>query len=787
MVSTNTVCFEAICRIYRTSVVDHIRRILTEKYPSDWGRQLKSPFSKEWDDIERNAELRRRTGELLAPLRDEFDILDVNHFYNLFEKYFEVLFPRPATVGDVERKQQKQAILGWTRTIKNMRDPVLGHPADYDIGIQDALAMLDSAARILTFVDEGVATQVRNMWEDLRQGGLKFAVDDPRDERIVEASTLPSRESIAPRFVGRQTELAKLNEWKEDPHSHVWLLAGDGGKGKTAIAYEFAVATKDDPRSDIEIVIWLSAKARRFESGRSFEIESPDFWDLDSVLDGILRAYGAIEFTEADRQAKTQECLTYLELLPALIVLDDVDSLEGENDDAINFFTERVHVTPSKVLLTSRRVPFGMGSRSTQVAGFESSSGDGIRFIDSRIEMYGLDPAQFNRTVKNRILDACDGSPLFVQDLLRLCVVGELPNSAIQLWTERQGESARRYALQREFDLLSDIAKRVLLTCALFPGPVSEPEVEVSAQITKDQSHSAIQELQRLFLLPGTRLIEEAPRFDLNANTRRLVQEVYGRSDLARRISSVIKASLGRINPTPARRAQVGQYIRQAVSFVKLDQHEQAESTLLRAIDLHHDVADLHGSLGWVYKTWPNQTRLTDARIKFARSADLRSMKVDTYRHWSQMEMQQSEWTSAAVAAERGLAIIGSAEQLSYLAGRARSQLAKDLYQQAQTGRAREEAIRAESHLRDALLDIVDVETGQYRFHSQVHRAMVINYEHMIRIAQYQRDPRGEDRSIRLLSAALRVWQKEHPDDPNTYSESQRLEYWFPTLTDQQN
>ena len=783
MVSTNTVCFEGICRIYRTSVVGHIRLAFLAKYPDDWLARLKSPFKKEWQAIASNAQLRRQTGELGAQLRDEFDILGVNHFHNVFEKYFEDLFPSVNSMTTNERKQQKQAILGWARSIKNMRDPVVGHPADDDISIRDALLMLDASRRILECIDPSAAERVGKLWNDLRQGELTFMTEDIGNERVVETSTLPSRESIAPRFVGRQSELAKLNEWYNDPYSRVWMLAGDGGKGKTAIAYEFAVAIKNRSPIDLEIVIWLSAKARRFESGRSFEIESPDFWDLDSVLDCVLRAYGAIDFVEQDTQARIEQCVEYLKLLPALVILDDVDSLEGENDDAINFFTERVHGTPSKVLLTSRRIPFGMGSRSTQVTGFETASEEGIKFIDSRIDMYELDPGQFNRSVKSRILKACDGSPLFVQDLLRLCVVGETPNSAIKLWTERQGEPARKYALQREFEMLSDLAKRVLLTCALFPGPVSEPEIEVAATVTKDECHSAIQELQRLFLLPKTRFIEEAPRFDLNTNTRRLVSEVYGRTDLAQRISNLIRVLIWQAKPTPALREQIGQRIRQAVSFVKLNQYTEAESTLLKAIDLYPEAADLHGSLGWVYKSWHPQRRYTDARSRFTRAAELRSSREDTYWHWAQMELGQSEWTSAAEAAERGLATFDSSERLSYLTGLARSRLAKDLYQQAHFGRAKQEALHAEAHLKAALLDMNDLESGQFDFHSQVHRAKVINYEHLVRISQSEQDGRGGAQYIRLLGHSLALWRSEHPDDPNTISESQRLENRFPSLS----
>ncbi len=784
MWSTNTLCFEGIGRVYRNSVVQHIRETFKKTFPDDWLTELKSPFQKEWASVKNDAEIRRQTGELGSQLVDEFDLLGVNHFYNLFDKYFSELFPCNPNTPLETKKQTKNAILSWARTIKNLRDPALGHPADADIDTKDTLMMLDSARRILDFIDPTAAKRIEDIWESVSVGDLQFAVETLPEQRLVEASTLPSRETIAPSFVGRRSELAILRKWLEDPHSRVWLLAGDGGKGKTAIAYEFAVSVCKESPQDLETVIWLSAKARRFESGQSVDIESPDFWDLNSALDCVLRAYGAIDFADNDLKAKSDECIEYLSQLPALVILDDVDSLEGQNVEAMNFFMERSQGTSSKVLLTTRRVPFGMEPRVTQVTGFESGSKDGIEFIDSRIELYGLDLSQFSRATKNNVLEACDGSPLFMQDLLRLCIVGETPNEAVRLWKDRLGDSARKYALGREFDMLSESAKRVLLTCALFPGPVSLPEIEVAADIPKDQCHSAILELHKLFLLPRPRFIEEAPRFGLNINTRQLVREVYGETDLARRISSSIKVILRQADTTPAHRDQIGQHIRQAVSFVKLDRHSEAESTLLHAQDLYPENADLHGSLGWVYKSWKPQTRYTDARRQFSRAADLKSSKEDAYRHWWGMEQAQHEWTSAAEAAERGRGILSSSQQLAFMAGLSRSQLAKDLYQQAQYSRAEQEAHKAQIHLRDALLDLDKVETGQYQFHSRVHRATVINYEHLVRISQSQGNSGGEGHFIRLLARSLRHWANEHPSDPNTFSEKQRLVYQFPSLGD---
>ena len=767
--NNNTICYEGIQNIYRNSVVRHIRKVLTAKYPDDFVMKVKNPFKKEWDKIKANAEAPRQTGQIEAPLVDELDILSVNHFQNLFDVYFDDIF---VGMSEEVHKETKQAILGWTKNVKDVRDP-LSHPAEHPITDSDAMTLLDSARKILEKFDPEGATRLMDLWQDVRTGGQSY--------QPLEGSTLPSRESIAPRFVGRQLELNELNNWIKDPNSRVWMLAGDGGKGKTAIAYEFAAATRNQPPPGLETVIWLSAKARRFESGGAVSIESPDFWDMDSALDWVLRAYGAVGFEEKNTTEKIEECLEFLSLLPALIILDDVDSLEGQNVGAMNFFVHRTHATSSKVLLTSRRVPFGFEPMVTQVTGLERE--DGFKFIDSRIRMFRLDPAQFDRAVQGRLLKACDGSPLFVQDLLRLCSVGESPDRAIKLWQDREGEAARRYALQREFDMLSNSAKKVLLACALFPEPISLPEIEIVAEIPEYECRSAIQELQQLFLIPKPRFVEEVPRFGLNVNTKRLVVDVQGGTDLAKRISSSIKVITGKSEATPAIRGRIGQVIRQAVSLVKLSKHPEAEETLSRALTSYHSNADLHGSLGLVYKSWTPVSRYADARNQFSRAADLQSKSEDMYRHWSDMEMKNQEWTAAANAAERGIGVVlPQSMQLAFNAGFARSRLARDLYQQAQYARAEQEAAKAKTHLEKALVDLEELETGQYQLHSQVHRATVINCEYLVRISEARQEPGRANHFLRLLANYLARWEIEHPVDPNVDSETRRLLYRFPGL-----
>ena len=784
MLSMNSICYEGVCRIYRNAVVNHIRETLSKEYPEDWEEKVRAPFRKEWETIRKDAYTRRNTGELTGKISDDADLLGVNHFYNLFEKYFDDLVPDTGNIPEDDRRQRRQAVLGWARTIKNLRDPVIGHPAEADVTKQDAFIMLDSARRILKFIDPASSEEVAKLQDtaiSLESGPPDEVIEA---QRQLEASTLPTRESIVQRFVGRRSEIQKLNDWLNDPHSRVWLLAGDGGKGKSSIAYQFALETLEEPPNDLEIVIWLSAKARRLVSGQSVDVETPDFADLESALEWVLRAYGAPDIEDQYLEAKEDECRTYLAQLPALIILDDVDSLEGQNLELVmSYFLYRTQAPKSKILLTSRRVPLGM--QHTQVEGFELGSADGSTFIRSRLQLLGLDEQQFTTNVVNQILEACDGSPLFVEDLLRLCKIGEQPHSAIQKWKRDGGETARKYALQREFDMLSVPARKVLLACALYEGAASLPEIRAAADLTERICNDALSELQDLFLVPRPQLVEGTPRFALNSNTRRLVKEVLGSSDMAARISNIIKQVSGQPPTSRIQRQRVGQFIRQAVTQVKLSEYTSAEKTLLEALRLHPENPDLNGTLGWVYKSWFPKPRRADARKYFVRAAELKAPKVDTYRHWWAMESDIREWTSAALAAEKGLEVLQTSERLAYMAGFARSQCAKDLLQQAQYIRAKQENSKAEEHLKNALLDPDEVGSGQYRFHSNVHRAKVLNFENQVRISQIQQDTKSERNSIRLLSNALKRWANEHPDDPNARSERQRLQYWFPQLSNQ--
>jgi len=572
--------------------------------------------------------------------------------------------------------------------------------------------------------------------------------------------------------------------WIREPEQRLWLLAGDGGKGKTAIAYEFATRVAEDAPKPLDVVIWLSAKRQRFLEGHAAEIETPDFWDLGSALERVLSAYGWLHKSSADMKQRQEEALDHLEVLPALVILDDIDSLEGEGLKALAFFVWDVtRKTRSKVLLTSRRVPYyGMEAFTCQVEGFQPASQEGRQYVHSRIVMFGLDPSTFSVGIVDQLIRDTDGSPLYIEDLLRLCKVGVPVSQAIREWKQRGGELARRYALGRELESLTRNAREVLLACALWPGPVSLSDIQAATALKSDGVQSAVTELQQLFLVPRPRLIQDVPRFDLNLNTRQLVLETEADSERKRRIESATKALVGKLQSTFRQHNRISEFVRQAVTLVVTDKHSEAEATLKAALKEYPENPDLLGQLGWVYKNWKSTPRITDAREHFLRSAQLQCTQFEMFRHWTEMEYSENEWTHLEKAGEAALKIFPGNLLFRYRAGYALSRLSRQLMQEAQYGRAREEAQKAIAHLEKALIPPEELQTGEYLIHSQTYRALVLTCETLIRIAWSQHNTVDMNYSLRECALYLRRWNAEHPGDKFAADEAERLALALPGL-----
>jgi len=352
------------------------------------------------------------------------------------------------------------------------------------------------------------------------------------------------------------------------------------------------------------------------------------------------------------------------------------------------------------------------------------------------------------------MLRITEGSPLYLEDLLRLCSVMPIA-TAIGNWRDRAGDGARQYALGRELEMLTPRAKEVLVAACIPSKPVSHVEIEAMTGLSTDEIAGSLKELQKIFLVPKPALYEGEERYNVNINTKLLVRKGLGDQDSFRRIQeafrNLTKGSGSGHDPV------VSAAIRRAAVLVRAQEQAKAEAYLKNAISMRPNQPDLLAFLGWVYKAWVPR-RITEAREQFLRAVQLKCSNADMYRHWFEMESEQKEWAKAAEAAEQGIKLAGETSLLLFNAGYAHGRLGRELLQGLHSEKAKEELLKSRRWLRMALRVSA---SGKDRPSSELFRALVLSAESLNR--------RDE------LVDYFKWWLKFYPGDIDARTEWARL------------
>jgi tetratricopeptide (TPR) repeat protein len=729
---SNAICYQGIQRIFRNAVVVFLRDRITRVFPQDFSNRLKKPFGDEWTKAESNANLSRANLGTTTTIRDDFDLLGTNHFYNLFDIYFDKLFTPDAGHRANTPKPVKARFMGNLKAIKDCRDP-LSHPVEEEVPIQEAQHLLYCAQEILRWIDcADEAKELAALADQLNGTGA--------DEQS-QLRRLPSEDSIYLEFVGRGSLLRDLTECFANPLNKRCLLAGDGGKGKSAAAFRF-VQNLPPSIGQYPLILWLSAKKKRFSEGVTTKIETPDFGTVDEAVDRILNEYGATsEDLAKDFGSKKRLLFEYLDDFPAFIVADDIDSVL-EDDDVVGLFTHEIPHTRSTVLMTSRRsIP---GIRTFTVPGFDQSEAE--EFIKSRIRIYGLDKASFSGPVIKKIVICTDGSPLYMDDLLRLAKILDV-NQAISIWTEKGGDEARKYALQREVEKLSLDGRKVLVAAAVQDEPISFAELKDILEFSEERLLSALIELQTLFLFPKAPAVEGEQRYQINLNTKKLVRFVEGSNEFYARIENRGKALAGKL-PT-LQHGLVASLIRQAMLRFNAGQHGEAETILMGAIEKYPNAADLHGVLGFMYR---RMGRVADATAHFEAAYKLKSKNPETYLHWMKMEISEKEWSKAISVADRALKLVPDAYEIVERKVYALRQAGFDLHRGLHSEKAAKMWIEAVEEIDKSIKSPETLPAGARALNASMYYTIVVCLDML--------------NQFRERNRWLERWDREHPDDP---------------------
>ena len=377
------------------------------------------------------------------------------------------------------------------------------------------------------------------------------------------------------------------------------------------------------------------------------------------------------------------------------------------------------------------------------------------------------------------------GYPLFVDDLIHHAAFFGI-DQALRHWTQRKGDAARQYVLQRQIEYLSASSGDVLIALSAANRALKIVEISAIAGLTDDDSEAGVRELLRWRMV--NQVIEEdsdTPAFRMNNNTSRLVQQTFRSDGRMKTCIDAFKALSGERVPE-AKRSAIAKIVTRTRNLVMSGDFQTARDYLVSSMtgELANS-ADLVGVLGWLYSRQPLEQDATLAREAFQKSHRLGSSKVDTYFHWASLERKTAEnmlvskddtavtedaiaslWKKSEDVALMGIDRCGPSQVLYYWAGYGASREAKS------KGRAKnfsyaEAAYRRSIDWFDKALiapvsDVASIPVGA------IYRGMALAYEGI------------ED--FEKLKQTLKLWRGRSGSDIYFEAECRRLLWSYPQL-----
>jgi hypothetical protein len=484
------------------------------------------------------------------------------------------------------------------------------------------------------------ATTNEHHWflaSDRTDPALLGAVNTIRNEatKLILDENLPDRNFICPEFVGRKEELLKLWSWLSDEFQFAKVLAGDGGKGKSSIAYRFAEEVCRSKAYELEKIIWLTAKTKQFRGLK-------DDWDVVpethySTFEELLRALCSQlailqdEIADSSVHHLKQLLKEAFTNIPCLVIVDDVDSLPLEQQKMALETAMQLGNSRARFILTTRKNFTYSSALCVEVGGLQKDEYQ--QYVTGLCTALGFPNFKLGEIEQFR--KASDGSPLFSESLLRLVRNGMRVSDAVRFWSGKAGDKVRKAALESEVKNLSPEGIRTLFAAVL----LHECSLTELAQVTGydlDTLTSCIEELRALFLLSAPAIIAKEARFRVQNNTRLLVLE--NQTTLVKDPAAIRKAFERVRSGQPAvvkkgNQRLIGAAITQAAAFLREGNAEDAVSTLIAALKVQPEHPDLLYTLARAEKAKATPD-LTKVRQLLKRAYDFGQRKAAFFDVW---------------------------------------------------------------------------------------------------------------------------------------------------------
>lgn len=479
------------------------------------------------------------------------------------------------------------------------------------------------------------------------------AIADPEEvaRYIALQNNLGPRDPGFIKFIGREEYLRELWRWLCDPFSPVKLLAGLGGVGKTTLAREFVEDVIASPPNGLQKVIWLSAKRRLYTAtvGKYQPTSRVDFTDTLSLLRALLGHLGTPDDTidpDSSVQDLIEEVVNSLRILPCLIVVDDVDSLDPEQQHDVFHTMIRIidqtlgtgSETRSRALLTARLDLGAAPGQLVRVKGLERD--DFFEYVRMTAESLDLMWAHKNNSqLMQRFFTTTDGSPTFAASIIRLMSLGQPLDQALSKWKGADGEEVRRFAFEKELNQLSDSQLRTLYAACLL-GETSAVELQNVLQSSETLLNDDIGRLRKFHLIAMGSELPGGPRIQLPTSIQLVSDLIKKKIHDPKRLERECEKVRER-EPDPT--SDVGRITVRAVALWKDGRPKEALDVALLAEKRFPDHPDVNCLVGRAYlKLLPPDGQRADAAFK--RAWELKCSRPELRAMWIQAKSLLKDW-----------------------------------------------------------------------------------------------------------------------------------------------
>lgn len=333
--------------------------------------------------------------------------------------------------------------------------------------------------------------------------------------RVIDAS-LPSSPTTLKTFVGRIEVLEQLWHWLFHSRDSRRFLWGDGGSGKTTVAFEFAKLVADHASEiptflgrEIDIVLFLSAKRRELDplTRQIVQKGRHDFSDAEDLFRQILHLsnmydteFDKIEALSGDElELKLEEVLNAITFL---LIVDDIDTLTTEKKDSgaelLSDLLSRSK-SGSKVIYTLRNLPALAIRNSIEVPGLDRET-EYKEFVETCCGQF-QQPMPSDNLLFGDMERISSRRPLVLEVIIGLRRTCGSFEAALEAYQGQAGDRPRSYLFEREYNALSDsFPKNLLAALYLLGKPSSFGDLEVILRFDQEKLRNSIGEVSDMFL-----------------------------------------------------------------------------------------------------------------------------------------------------------------------------------------------------------------------------------------------------------------------------------------------